>query len=73
MAGKNFGTMFMGYNYDESRTNIGYDLWVENGIAMNGIAMHNVAYHSKGQLIKQLIQSGYTKESIKSRRVVYSK
>jgi hypothetical protein len=68
MAGKNFGTMFMGYNYDESRTNIGYNIWVENGIAM-----HNVAYHSKGQLIKQLIQSGYTKESIKSRRVVYSK
>lgn len=66
MSARNYGTMYMGYHYDESRTNIGYDLWVE-GV----IGIHNVAYHSKGQLVKQLIESGYDKVSIQSRRVVY--
>jgi hypothetical protein len=66
MGARNYGTMFMGYHYDESRTNIGYDIWVEGGIGI-----HNVAYHSKGQLIKQLIQSGHKKESIQINRVVY--
>jgi hypothetical protein len=64
MAGRNYGTMFMGYHYDESKTNIGYDIWVEGGVAI-----HNVAYHSKGQLIEQLVHSGYKKEDIKTRRV----
>jgi hypothetical protein len=68
MGARNYGTMYMGYYYDESRTDIGYDIWVDGD---GGIGIHNVAYHSKGQLIKQLIQSGYSKESIKSRRVVY--
>jgi hypothetical protein len=66
MAERNYGTMYMGYRYDESKTNIGYDIWVEEGIGI-----HNVAYHSKGQLIKQLIESGHDKVSIQSRRVVY--
>jgi hypothetical protein len=66
MAERNYGTMYMGYRYDESKTNIGYDIWVKEGIGI-----HNVAYHSKSQLIKQLIESGYDKVSIQSRRVVY--
>lgn len=65
MAGKNFGTMFMGYYYDESRTKIGYNIWVEGGIAF-----HNVAYHSKGWLIQQMVKSGYKKEDIQTQRVV---
>ena len=65
MAGRNYGTMLMGYYYDESRTNIGYNVWVEDGISF-----HNVAYHSKGQLINQLIYSGYNKEDINIKRVV---
>lgn len=69
MAGRNFGTMFMGYYYDESRTNIGYNIWVEGECP---ISFHNVAYHSKGQLIKQLIQSGYKVDEIQTRRVVYA-
>lgn len=67
MRGTNYGTMFMGFHYDESRTNIGYDIWVEGGIAI-----HNVAYHSKGQLIKQMLHCGYKKEDIQTRRVVYN-
>lgn len=66
MAAKNFGTMYMGYYYDESRTDIGYNIFIEGAIGI-----HNVAYHSKGQLIKQLIKDGYKKESIKTTRVVY--
>jgi hypothetical protein len=69
MGARNYGTMFMGYHYDESRTNIGYDIWVEGD---GGIGIHNVAYHSKGQLIQQMLRCGYKKESIKSRRVVYN-
>lgn len=61
-------TMFMGYYYEESRTNIGYDIWVEDGIAI-----HNVAYHSKRQLITQLVRDGYNKNEIKTRRVKYLK
>lgn len=61
-------TMFMGYHYEESRTNIGYDIWVEGGIAI-----HNVAYHSKRQLIIQLVRDGYNKDEIKTRRVKYLK
>jgi len=57
----------MGFHYDESKTNIGYDIWVEGGIAI-----HNVAYHSKGQLIKQMLHCGYKKEDIQTRRVVYN-
>lgn len=68
MAGRNFGTMFMGYYYDESKTNIGYNVVVEGD---GGISFHNVAYHSKGQLIKRLIHNGYKAEDIKSIRVVY--
>jgi hypothetical protein len=59
-------TMFMGYYYEESWTNIGYDIWVEGGIAI-----HNVAYHSKRQLIMQLIRDGYDKSEIQTRRVKY--
>jgi hypothetical protein len=66
MKAKNFGTMYMGYYYDESRTDIGYNIFIEDVIGI-----HNVAYHSKGQLIKQLIQSGHKKESIQISRVVY--
>jgi hypothetical protein len=66
MGARNYGTMFMGYHYDESRTNIGYDIWVEGGIGV-----HNVAYHSKGQLIQQMLHYGYKKEDIQTRRVVY--
>lgn len=61
-------TMFMGYYYEESWTNIGYDIWVEGGIAI-----HNVAYHSKRQLIAQLIRGGYDKNEIQIRRVKYIK
>ena len=67
MAGRNYGTMFMGYYYDESRTKIGYDIWVEGE---HPIAFHNEAYHSKGQLIKRLIHSGYKADEIQTRRVV---
>lgn len=66
MSAKNFGTMYMGYYYDESRTDIGYNVYIEDVIGI-----HNVAYHSKGQLIKQLIKDGHKKESIKTTRVVY--
>ena len=59
-------TMFMGYYYEESWTNIGYDIWVEGEIAI-----HNVAYHSKQQLIIQLVRSGYDKSEIQTRRVKY--
>lgn len=59
-------TMFMGYYYEESWTNIGYDIWVEGGIAI-----HNVAYHSKRQLIMQLVRSGYDKSEIQTRRIKY--
>jgi hypothetical protein len=61
-------TMFMGYYYEESWTNIGYDIWVEGGIAI-----HNVAYHSKRQLIMQLVRDGYDKSEIQTRRVKYIK
>jgi hypothetical protein len=57
-------TMFMGYYYEESWTNIGYDIWVEGGIAI-----HNVAYHSKRQLIIQLVRDGFDKSEIQTRRV----
>ena len=67
MAGKNYGTMFMGYYYDESRTSIGYDVWIEDGVAF-----HNVAYHSRKFLINQLINDGYSKDKIKNRRVKYT-
>jgi hypothetical protein len=66
MAGRNYRTMFMGYYYDESWTNIGYDVWIKDGIAF-----HNVAYHSKRQLIQQLVRDGYDKDEIKTRRVKY--
>ena len=59
-------TMFMGYYYEESWTNIGYDIWVEGGIVI-----HNVAYHSKRQLIMQLVRDGYDKSEIQTRRVKY--
>ncbi len=65
MAGRNYGTMFMGFHYDESRTNIGYTIWVEDGIHI-----HNVAYHSKGQLIKQMVHCGYKESEINVERVV---
>jgi hypothetical protein len=68
MAGRNYGTMFMGYYYDESWTNIGYDIYIEGGIAF-----HNVAYHSKRQLIVQLTRDGHNKDEIKTRRVKYLK
>ena len=61
-------TMFMGYYYDESRTDISYDVWVEGGIAI-----HNVAYRSKRQLIIQLVRDGYNKDEIKTRRIKYLK
>jgi len=61
-------TMFMGYYYEESWTNIGYDIWVEGGIAI-----HNVIYHSKRQLIMQLVRDGYDKSEIQIRRVKYVK
>lgn len=67
MAGKNFGTMFMGYYYDESKTNIGYTVWVEDGICFT-----NVAYHSKGQLIQQLVKDGYKKADIQQQRIQYN-
>lgn len=67
MAGRNYGTMFMGFHYDEGKTKIGYNVWVEGGIAI-----HNVAYHSKGQLIKQMVHCGYKKADIKVQRVVYN-
>ena len=57
-------TMFMGYYYEESWTNIGYDIWVEGGITI-----HNVAYHSKRQLIIQLVRDGFDKSEIQTRRV----
>jgi hypothetical protein len=66
MAERNYGTMFMGYYYDESWTSIGYDVWVEDRISF-----HNVAYHSKRQLIVQLTRDGYDKNEIKVRRVKY--
>ena len=65
MAGRNYGTMFMGYYYDESRTKIGYNIFVEGGITF-----HNVAYHSKCWLISQLVHSGYKKEEINVERIV---
>lgn len=65
MAGRNYGTMFMGYYYDESITKIGYNIFVEGGITF-----HNVAYHSKGWLISQLVHSGYKKEEINVERIV---
>jgi hypothetical protein len=68
MAGRNYGTMFMGYYYDESHTDIGYDIFIPGGFAF-----HNVAYHSKRQLIVQLTRDGYDKEEIQTRRVKYIK
>lgn len=65
MAGTNYGTMFMGFHYDRSRTNIGYNVYVENDIYFD-----HVAYHSKGQLIRQLVHCGYKKEDIIVERVV---
>ena len=65
MAGRNYGTMFMGYYYDESRTKIGYKIFVEGGIAF-----HNVAYHSKTWLINQLVHSGYKKAEINVERTI---
>jgi hypothetical protein len=59
--------MFMGFHYDESRTKIGYTIWVEGGICMT-----NVAYHSKGQLIKQMLHCGYKEADIKVQRIVYN-
>jgi hypothetical protein len=61
-------TMFMGYYYEESWTNIGYNIWVEGD---NPISFHNVTYHSKRQLIMQLVRDGYDKSEIQTRRVKY--
>jgi hypothetical protein len=65
MAGRYYGTMFMGYYYDESKTKIGYKIFVEDGITF-----HNVAYHSRAWLINQLVHSGYKKEEIIVERCV---
>jgi hypothetical protein len=63
MAGKNYGTMSQGYYYDESMTNIHYNLNVTGGPCFIG-----VAYHSKGQLIQQLLADGYKKSDIQVER-----
>jgi hypothetical protein len=68
MEGKNYGTMFMGYYYDESWNGVGYDIYVEEEVSFR-----NVAYHSKRQLISQLARDGYDKNEIKIKRVKYSK
>jgi len=59
MAGRNYGTMFMGYHYDSSMTHICYKLEVKDGPYFV-----DVAYHSKGQLIKQLERNGFKKEDM---------
>jgi hypothetical protein len=64
MAGRNYGTMFQGYYYDESKTHIHFNVWVDNGPSFIG-----VAYHSKGQLVEQLVNDKYDKKSIKVDRV----
>ena len=63
MAGKNYGTMSFGYYYDMAKK-IGYDINVK------GLYFSNVAYHSKGQLINQLLNSGYTMDNIEVKRVM---
>lgn len=63
MAGKNYGTMFMGYYYDESKTHISYNIQAEGGPSF-----HGVAHHSKGQLINQLVNDGYSKSEISMQR-----
>lgn len=65
MAGRHYGTMFMGYYYDESRTKIGYTISVEGNITF-----HNVAYHSRAWLISQLVHNGYKIEEINVERIV---
>lgn len=61
-AGRNYGTMNQGYYYDQGKK-VGYDIEVES------LYFSNVAYHSKGQLIAQLVHSGYKKEDIKIHRI----
>jgi hypothetical protein len=63
MAGRNYGTMSQGYYYDESKTDISYNIHVDNGPSFIG-----VAYHSKGQLITQLVKDNYDKSRIKMQR-----
>jgi len=62
MAGRNYGTMNMGYHYDEAKVT-GYNVQVGR------LYFSNVAYHSKGQLIDQLVHDGYKKEDIEVERV----
>jgi len=57
MAARNYGTMTMGYYYDEAKAK-GYD------IEVGRLYFANVAYHSKGQLKQQLIRDGYKSEDI---------
>lgn len=57
MAGRNYGTMNMGYYYDEAKKQ-GYNL------SVGRLYFSNVAYHSKGQLINQLVHDGYKKDEI---------
>lgn len=62
MAARNYGTMYMGYYYDMGKK-VGYN------VEVGRLYFSNVAYHSKGQLIDQLIRSGYKKEDIEVTRV----
>ena len=62
MAGRNYGTMNMGYYYDEGKK-VGYNISVGNQY------FSNVAYYSKGQLIDQLVNDGYKREDIQEDRV----
>lgn len=58
--------MTNGYYYDMGKR-IGYDITVGNQ------HFGNVAYASKGQLIAQLVRSGYKKEDIEERRIDWEK
>lgn len=64
MRGKNYGTMFNGYYYDESKTHIYLNIWVKDGPSFVG-----VAYHSKKFLVDQLLNDCYDKSRIRVERV----
>lgn len=62
MAGKNYGTMNMGYYYDEGKK-VGFNFTV------GSLYFSNVAYHSKTFLTDQLVNDGYKKEDIEIQRI----
>jgi len=62
MGARNRSNMSQGFYYDMGK-NIGYN------ITVNNLYFSDVAYHSKGQLIKQLVNSGYNLKSIEVKKV----